>query len=221
MKRIYVSFFLALLVLGLSGCSVLNPGPAPAQLVLSPEMPVASGGKMVPRQLVVAEATVESSLDSDRIAAVFNGFELRFVHDLRWSSPVPWMMKRFLLNALQATGRFEGVAEEDSGIRAGIGLLTDVKCFNLRYPPDGGPLAEVEFRLALLDKRTGSVVGSVVIREEEALQGQDPGYIALAFNSLLTRAMDKAAVWTVATAFQSLEAGKDAPQPGQQAALAR
>ncbi|MDL2272369.1 ABC-type transport auxiliary lipoprotein family protein [Desulfovibrio sp. OttesenSCG-928-I05] len=191
----------------LGGCALLETPPPPlAQVLLVPTPPAAApeAGARMPLQLTVVEPAADSVASSDRISAVFNGFEVRYLADARWSAPVPKLLQRLFIESLEAGGRFAGVGDGGSGMRSDIRLNTDIKRFGLRYRDARTPVVEASLTFRLLDVKTGRILGTLGIAEEEAAGEDSVAHYVLAFNTMMGRVLSQLSVWTAATVNETL-----------------
>ena len=150
---------LTLLVLCLAGyAKVLDPGPAPAHILLQPAMPERANSAPLKVQLAVALPETDHSHDTDRILLV-QGREVRTWAGVRWVGNAPALVQRLLLEGFQADGRLHAAAET-SGIFPDYRLTCDMQAFELRR--EGATLtADMRVMLRLFDARKNRIVDSV------------------------------------------------------------
>lgn len=194
-----LTFLLALAAL--PGCTrVFDPGPAPAHLVLAPAMPpAASGGARLPLQLAVALPETGRVLDTDRIALVVGGREVRYYAGVKWASPVPRMVQRLLVEAFERDGRLAGAAEESAGIYPDYRLMSDLRRFDVSVPGSGdaAPVVKVELALRLVELRTGRIGAFTTITRERMATGSGLPQIAETFEQLLGEVLAQATAWSI------------------------
>ena len=192
-------FVLCVLALGLSACaSMLDPGPAPARLQLQPAMPSPMAGKPSGKQLVVAMPLAGRDIDTDSIALVFNGREVRYLAGARWTSPAPNIFQRALIDGLTATNSLRGVTDESAGIMADAKLLCDLRQFSLRYAdPKGVPTAVLEASFRLLNLSSGSIMATRNVRIEVPASGRDDAALVAACETALSRCLADISPWVV------------------------
>lgn len=194
----------------LGGCALLETPPPPlAQVLLDPAPPVSSraggtetgteAGTRTTLQLTVAEPAADSVASSDRISAVFNGFEVRYLADARWSAPVPRLLQRLFIDSLETAGYFAGVSDGGSGMRSDIRLNTDIRRFGLRYRDAREPVVEASFSFRLLDVKSGRILGTLNLAEEEPTPEDSVAHYVLAFNTMMGRVLTQLADWTGTT----------------------
>ena len=190
---------LCLLTAGLSGCGkLLDPGPPPTRIQLSPAMPGKVGGKALDKQLVVALPLAGRDIDTDGIALVFNGREVRYLAGMRWTSAVPQLVQRNLIDALEATGGLRGVADETAGISANAKLLCQIKQFSLHYADaNSAPTATFTASFRILNLANGTVVATKVVDVSTGAGGKDDAALVRAAETVLGKALAEAAPWVV------------------------
>lgn len=204
-SRAGARFLTALLCLaafsGLGGCALpFDPGPAPTRLYISPAMPAPMYGKPSNKQIIVARPLAPNVLDSERVALVFGGREVRYLADVRWAGSAPRMLQRSLLEALEAVGGAAGVGDERSGLAADARLLTDIKDFSLHYASEGDvPTAVLKCNLRLVSLHTGKVLGIKSVDAEVRAAGTDTPAMARAVEATVEEALAEAAPWVMET----------------------
>ena len=201
LKRLLLPIAFLVLTVGLSACaSLLDPGPAPARLQLTPAMPGQMGGKPLNKQIVVAMPLAGADIDTDSIALVFNNREVRYLAGARWTSTVPNLLQRALIDALSATNSLRGVTDESAGITADAKLLCDLRQFSLHYAdPKGTPTAVVTANFRLLNLSTGSIMGMRSVNVTVPASGRDNAALVAACETALSRCLAEVAPWVVHT----------------------
>ena len=191
----------ALLPLVLCSCaSLLDPGPPPARIQLSPTMPGPLMSKPLNKQVVVAMPQAGRDIDTDGIALLFNNREIRHLSGARWASPVPQMLQRELIDALTATNGLRGVAGESAGIAADARLLCDIRQFSLRYASaEAIPTAVLTATFRLLDLSSGAILDTKNVSIEVPATGRDNAAVAVSGETVLSRCLAEVAPWVVHT----------------------
>lgn len=189
-----------LLLAVLPGCArVLDPGPAPTQLLLAPAMPAPGPGGALHLQLAVSLPETGRMLDTERIALVLGGAvgrEVRYYTGARWTSPAPRLVQRLLVEAFERNGRLDGAAEEAAGIYPDYRLMVDLRRFNIRMD-DGAaaPLVEVELALRLVDLKTGRIVAFTAVGHDCPAAGHGLRQVAEAFETAMTDVLARTVAW--------------------------
>ncbi len=200
-NRMHALFALILLAFATAGCGkILDPGPPLNQVLLSARMPAKVQGPTLPLQLVVSQPTSANDLSGDRIAALMNGYEVRYLDSAKWANAVPDMVQRLLVDSLEATGGIAGVGTDDSGLDPQVRLSCDIKRFYLRYQEPGkAPVAEISLRLRLIDLRSGKALGNTAIDTAQQSAGESPQELVAAFSIAASKALAQNSDWVLAT----------------------
>lgn len=188
-------------LLGLNACaSILNPGPPPLRLQLSPPMPGSMMDKPLDRQLVVATPVAGRDVDSDAISLVFSGREVRILAGARWTGTVPHLVQRHLIFALESANALAGVADETAGLAPDARLLSEIRQFSLHYAEEGAiPVAAFAATFRLVGFSTGRVMGVRSVEIRAPAEGRDPSALARAMESALGRGLEQIVPWVVQT----------------------
>ncbi len=121
---------LALLALG--GCAGGLPGSSgpPPTFDLTAPRGAQAGGR--PRgQLVVAEPTALSVLNSDRIVVRTEGDQMQLLANAQWSDRLPKLLQTRLVEAFENANRLKAVGTPADRLSADFQLVTDVRAFEL------------------------------------------------------------------------------------------
>ena len=186
-----------LATLCLSGCgALLSPGPPPSRLQLSPPMPGKAVEAPLNRQLIVATPVAGRDIDSDSIALVFNGREVRILADARWAGTVPQMIQRNVITAFEEAGVLRGVGDESAGMAADARLLSDIRQFSLHYAEEGGvPTAVFEGTFRLLSLSSGKIIGTHTVSVRTLAGGKDKAALVRAMETALGRGLAEIVPW--------------------------
>lgn len=212
MSRIRCCVFLSVFLFLSAGCAVLDPGPPMTSVILPVGMPPSSQTGRLPVQLLVARPSAEGSTGSERIMALMNGYEVRALDSAKWASPVPNMVQRQLVDALESTRRFAAVSWEESNVDEKYRLSTDIRRFFLRYDKAGAaPTADITMIFTLVKTATGTIVAREFVRIEEPCEGNSLELFVAAFSRGMTKALSKTTGWVV----EQMEAQLAAPMEQQ------
>ena len=194
--------FPALLVLTLfvSGCaSMLDPGPPPTRIQLHPAAPE-KAAKKLNKQVIVALPQAERDIDSDGIALLFNGREIRYLSGVRWTTTVPMMVQRDLIDALIISEGLRGVADEAAGISSNAKILCDIKQFSLRYESETAPpTAWFVATFRIVDQNNGRVLDSKAIDITVPAFSTETAALVQACETALSKGLAEVTTWTLAT----------------------
>jgi cholesterol transport system auxiliary component len=199
-KKSNRSRILALLlsaVLLLAGCTaILAPGPPPVRLRMAPSMPERLEGTALNKQLTVAEPLAGREIDTDGIALVFYGREVRYLAGARWTGTAPFLVQRFLIEALEAANVLRGVSDESAGTAADARLLTDIRQFGLEYSSeDATPTAVFDASFRLLNLHDGKILGTRAVKAQVPATGRDNAALARAVEIAVSKALAEIPPW--------------------------
>lgn len=193
--------------LGLGACgSLFSRGDAPSRIQLTPPLPSGVAGTSTSRvtPLVVTTPRASRDIDTDRIAVLFNGREVRSLAGYRWSSSAPTVLEQALIDGLQASGAFASVTAENVGVNARYRLLCDLRQFSFFYKEDLRdekvkatipPTAVIQGTFRLFDSQSGEVIAFLPVMVEEKAQGMEVPDLMAAQEIALGRTIALVAPW--------------------------
>jgi len=183
-------------LLGCAGCSgVLDPGPALRQLLLAPELPARTQDAPAPFQIAVALPDAGNDINTDRIAALFAGYEVRYLGGARWAGAVPRMLQRLLVDSLEASGIAAGVSADDGILAPHLRLTCDVKRFYLRYADAAPAEVEVAAVMRLFDLRSGTALGFKRLEARSRAAGAGEQEMVRAFDAAVGAVLAQNSQW--------------------------
>ncbi len=210
--RIAAVIVLCLLPLGCAGL-LFDPGPPLAEVILPVRLPQPSTAGRLPVQLLVSRPATDPATGTDRIMALMNGFEIKALDSARWAGPVPQMVQRQLVDALESTRRLAAVGWEESNLDARFRLGTDIRRFYLRYDsPDKPPVVDVLIVFALVDPETGKFVARRLVRVEEQCADNSLKAFVDGFSQAMTRVYAETSSWVIGQLETAVAGG--AAKPG-------
>ncbi len=188
---------LLFLLPALSGCGkFLDPGPAPARIHLFPAMPEPSAAPAIDKQLIIDPPSSGLDIDTDSIALLFNGREVKYLSGYRWTSRAPAVFQRALVDALMANNSLRGVNTESSALSADARLVTDIKRFHLNYTDKNQPpTAEIDIVMQIINQKDGSVIDSKALQATTRAAGNETQQLMDAFESTLSKILSAAVPW--------------------------
>ena len=187
-----------LLIPTLAGCGkFLDPGPPLPQVLLNPELPGPATDTAMPLQVLVTRPEAGSDINTDRIAALFDGLKVKYLTSARWASPAPGMLQRLMVDSLESSKCFSGVGDEASGLTSQLRLSMDIKRFYLRYDAGAKPVVDIAVTLRLVNLQTGSSLGFTRIETTQAAQSEDLRDLIDAFNAATGRVLKQSSAWVL------------------------
>jgi ABC-type uncharacterized transport system auxiliary subunit len=136
-------------------------------------------------------------LNTDHIAVLLRGMEVRQLAGAKWTEALPALLQRAMVEALEASGRFAAVGDEESGLRARLRLGVTVKRFYLRTDEHGGHTADIALSLRLVDDVGGRSLGTLVLgNRQDCLESSLRAQVD-AFDAALGQTLAQATSWVV------------------------
>lgn len=186
----------AVLVLA-AGCSIL-PASAPLEVHVLPvgeRMAAPAGG--VPWSLRVATPTAGAGLAGNRIAVMPEPHRLAVYQGVRWSDPVPVLLRDRLIEAFRIDARVSAVASDQSALPTDLALEGDLGAFQSEYQ-GGVPVVRVRLDLRLVHRDSLKIVSSRRFEAREAVAGVEVPQVVSAFGRAADRLADEVVDWVIA-----------------------
>ena len=142
----------------LSACS---GGQAPPTFDLSAPQGMAKARGSARGQLIVAEPTAISVLNTDRVV-VRNQGEIAYLSRAQWSDRLPRLVQSRLVEGFENGSRVRAVGTPADKLAADYQLVTDVRAFHVSVGSE--PMAEVEISAKVVSDRAGRVLASKVFK---------------------------------------------------------
>ncbi len=198
-------------VLGLlPACSILpknQEAPSLYQLHTKMEpsheaMPESAAARL-PYQIVVQAPLAALSLDTNRIAALTNEHEVKYLRGVRWTDNAPRMVQDALIESFAATNRFAAVARASGGLRTDYSVMTELQDFQADLSTGLQPVVRISMTVQLVKQPVGDVVAAQSFHSDIAAEGRSTTFIVRAFDAGLQVIMGEIGPW----------AAKSLPQP--------
>lgn len=159
------------LALALSGCAMLGGSKEapPAFDLAAPAQAARLGG--IKGQLVIAEPTAGSVLDSERIVVQPQPGQVATLGGAQWSERLPKLVQTRVLRAFENSGRLRAVGLPGEGINGNYQLLIDIRAFQLTVMPS--PQGEVSIAAKIVDSTSGHIVAGRVFHAASPAAGTD------------------------------------------------
>ena len=145
-------------VFTLAGC---GNGQAPPTFDLSAPQVASRARGSAHGQLVVAEPSALSVLNTDRIV-VRNRGEIAYLSRAQWSDRLPRLVQSRLVEGFENGSRVRAVGTPTDKLAADYQLVTDVRAFHVAVGSE--PMAEVEISAKVVSDRAGRVLASKTFR---------------------------------------------------------
>ncbi len=189
---------IAAMLLLVSSCSIL---PATEnleiyQLPAAESAPRSSGGPL-PWTLRLATPHSNYITDSPRVLALRQGSQLSSYKGIRWSDPVPVLLRNRLAAAFRVDGRFNSIINgNNNNLIANLELGGDLSAFQVEYTNDG-PQATIYFYATLSQPLRNRIVAVRRFEVGEPVQSRGTSGIITAFGVAADRFAAEIVDWTV------------------------
>ena len=151
--------------------------------------------KAVTAQLVIADPTALSVLDSDRIQNLSAAGSYAPFTDAQWGDLLPKVVQMSLVRAFDDASLFAGISRPLDGVAGDLQLLIDIRKFALTASLS----AEVELGAKLLDGRS-RIVATRVLRDAAQAEARTGPAAAAALNKAFGRVGAELMTWTAGVA---------------------
>lgn len=201
MKPLRIPLCLSILVLGLSGCSILGSEQRDPVTIYSPDVRVApeADWPSVPWTLVIAKPTAARVVDSPRITVRPVPGELQVYRGVSWAQPATDLLQDAVQRTLEDSGRIGAVASADAGILGDYKLVMDLRRFEADYAGATIPAAVVEVNAKLVYNRDQRVVASRTFLHRQPASSAEIAQVAGAFEQALGTATRDIVGWVLQT----------------------
>lgn len=186
----------------LAGCSLLGSGgPREPGTIYAPDVRVTPdpAWPTVDWQLSIASASAARMIDSPRIAVRPAGTEVQVYGGASWAQPSTDLIETTVLRAFEDSGRINGVARSDVGIRPDYKLVMDIRRFESDYAGRALPSATIEIAAKLMHNRDQRVVAARTFIEAEPAGGTGVPEVVAAFERALGAISADIVGWTLAS----------------------
>lgn len=188
-----------LLMLLLSGCSILGSKTPPTIYAPDPHVVADPSWPTVKWQLALAHPDAARMVDTLRIAVRPTPGELEVYQDASWAKTPSEQIESTILRTLEDSGKIAAVARQGSGIAADYTLLTEVRRFESDYAGNAVPAATIEVTVKLLHATDQDIVASQTFLQAVPASGTSTAAVAQAFGTALGAITHDIAGWTLTT----------------------
>ncbi len=202
--------------LGLAGCTSggvlgLGSGAAPQTYdLVAPKSVSRATAHRTKWQLVVKEPMAVRALETDRILIKPGRELISYYGNAVWSDRLPRLIQVRLIESLQDSGRFRAVGGGRERMEADLGLLTQIRAFQIEARKNKTS-AHVSLFVKVMDERRARIIRSRVFEAiVPAYKDNTPAAVE-ALNQGLTSVLNKIVKWVAKT---RLEAAHATPPPG-------
>ena len=180
-------FLVATLALGVASCG----GGAADTFDLS----ATSGarGRASRGQLIVAEPTAISPLESDRIIVRTSPEQVASLQGAQWSDRLPRLLQSRLVQSFENGRLLRSVGRPGDKLVADYTLTTEVRRFEIDVPTG---LAVVELSAKLVGERSGRITAARIFTAKTPASARDGAVASVALDQALAQVMRDIVGWT-------------------------
>lgn len=187
-----VAVIASALSLGACGGGLFSKAPPPAyDLTAARQFPRHGGGAR--GQLIVAEPTGVSALDTEKVVVRTAKGEISTLPDAQWSDRLPKLVQARIVQSFENANRLRAVGKPGDRLTVDYQLLVDLRSFQLSVGE--GSHAEVEFAAKIVSDRSGRIVAAKVFRVIIPVGGSSPEPVMAALDDAFGRAMTELVLW--------------------------
>jgi cholesterol transport system auxiliary component len=192
----------ACLLTGCAGLATLTTATTPTDLyLLTPKSTFDASLPRLRQQIVVAEPTATAAVSTDRIAVMPTPLQVEYLPGARWVDLAPVIIQALLIESYENTGKVDAVGRSAIGLRADYLIVTDVREFQARVPPNAPPdsLLEVQVRLNIkvIDADLDQIIASRSFEKIVSAKSDEAADITEAFDDALGSTMRDSIEWSI------------------------
>ena len=176
------------LACALSACG----GQAPPTFDLSAPQTLTKTRGAARGQLVVAEPTALSVLNTDRIVVRTQG-EIAYLSRAQWSDRLPRLVQSRIVEGFENGSRLRAVGTPGDKLAADYQLVTDVRAFHVSVASE--PMAEVEISAKVVSDRGGRVLATKVFHASVPAASTEGPDAVVALDEAFQRVITELVAW--------------------------
>lgn len=202
LKKVARCLPLALAMLAVSACSILETRPEDRATIYAPDPQVATdpGWPDVDWQLALSHTAPPRMIDSLRIAVRPSPNELQVYGQAVWAKLPRIQLEDAVLQALQDSGKIPAAARQGTGISADYELALDLRRFESDYTTGAPtPAATIEVNARLLHAPDQRVVAAQTFRQATPAATDAVPDVVRAFEQSLEALASELAGWTLSS----------------------
>lgn len=190
MKNTLVS---SLLILVLSGCSLLPPA-RPAQVWTLEPVPAVTGEPLQMDGLRVLKPQTSALLSGRHMLVVPEGQPPGVYAGMRWSSTIPELWRNQLISALQRDSRFSRISSDEIRLAADRVLVSRLDAFQTEYR-QGEPVVVIRGHLQLVEADSRRILAERTLDLSRKADHAEVAEIVAAFSALSAEMIDEIKAW--------------------------
>ena len=191
----------SVLLLSTGACTpfVLTRRNPPSLIRLTPKTTFDDGLPALDQRLLIEPPTAASGLNTTRIALRPDPLGLDFFADVQWVEVLPVMVQVLLLESFDASGTFDVLSLESTGLRPDFVLRVSIREFQAEYDEGSAqpPLVNVHLQVRLLRMPRRESLATFSARETVRAAGRPVDEVILAFDEAFGRVQRRIVGWTI------------------------
>ena len=177
-----------------AGCALMRP-PAPTPQTYDLIAPDLSGVGSTRAQLLVANPSSVSVLNTSRIVVRTADGELTYLKATQWADDLPKLYQARLLEAYENTNGVRAIGKPGQGLLIDYQVVVDIRIFEI---DTAAGVARVITSVKLMNDRNGRVVASKRFGAEATVDPANEASFTLALNDAANVVMSDTVRWTLA-----------------------
>ncbi|MBW4709223.1 membrane integrity-associated transporter subunit PqiC [Roseobacter sp. YSTF-M11] len=197
-----ISLVVTGLLTGCTGLSTLTSATAPTDLyTLTPKSTFDPSLPRLKNQIVIGEPTATAAVSNDRIAVQPSPLQVEYLPGARWVDRAPVIVQALLLESFENSGKVDAVGRSAVSLRADYLVVTDIREFQARVPPEALENDRLQVQVRLNIKVVNADLDRIIASRsfEEIVEAQSDAApdIAEAFDEALGDVMRDAVEWSI------------------------
>jgi cholesterol transport system auxiliary component len=178
----------------LSGCALLGGGSKPLDTYELTAPTVGDRRGRSYRQILIAEPSALKAFDGQNIVITPSPGSIQYLKGAQWADRLPKVVQARLAETFQRSGEFKGVGRPGEGLAIDYQVIVEIRSFEVRV--DGGPHANVELFVKLLNDRNGVVLAEKVFAATAPVTGEGNDAYVAALDAAFGQAAVEIVAWT-------------------------
>lgn len=156
---------------------------------------IAKSRHRAPVHIAVTQPNAVRMLDSEQILVKAPGGRLSYFPGAAWGDRLPRLFQSRLVEALEDSGRFQGVSTQQQRVSADYSLLIEIRDFQIEVD-NGAAAALVDVFVKLVDERQGQVAASRQFTGRAPAAKDNVSSGVAAFNEAFQQVASQIVQWT-------------------------
>jgi cholesterol transport system auxiliary component len=191
-RRVLIGSALAGLLL-LGGCSALFPSAPPDTFDLTAPTHVSARGNGR-AQILIAEPTALSALDSERILVLPGNSEVTYLPGAQWADRLPRLVQARMVQTFENAHRIGMVGRPEDKFTPDASLVTEIRDFQIEA--SSRPVAVVTIAARVVSQNTGRIIAANLFTARVPTNGTGGRFASAALDRALQQVLVEILAWT-------------------------